>query len=128
MRWRNPTSDADAGHLIALSMTTSGTMSFRTRTRAKGHALAFALLWAKCRGTSIDRSVKMVLTRRHFLSRAAAAGGASLLYEAMTGLGLLAAPAQTRFELSGRISNVRVLILGGGLARLTTADELGQVG
>jgi monoamine oxidase len=70
----------------------------------------------------------MPLTRRHFLSRAAAAGGASLLYEAMTGLGLLAAPAQTRFELSGRVSNVRVLILGGGLAGLTTAYELGKVG
>ena len=36
----------------------------------------------------------MVLTRRHFLTRVAATGGASLvyLYEAMTGLGLLAAP------------------------------------
>ena len=70
----------------------------------------------------------MVLTRRGFLMRAAAAGGASLVYEAMTGLGLLAAPAQTRFELSGRVSNVRVLILGGGLAGLTTAYELGKVG
>jgi monoamine oxidase len=70
----------------------------------------------------------MVLTRRRFLTRAAAAGGASLMYEAMTGLGLLAAPAQTRFELSGNVSNVRVLILGGGLAGLTTAYELGKVG
>jgi monoamine oxidase len=70
----------------------------------------------------------MVLTRRHFLTRAAAAGGASLLYEAMTGLGLLAAPAQTKFELSGKVSNVRVLILGGGLTGLTTAYELGKVG
>jgi len=81
-----------------------------------------------CRGTSVDCSFKMVLTRRRFLVRAAAAGGASLLYEAMTGLGLLAAPSQTRFELSGRVSNVRVLILGGGLAGLTTAYELGKVG
>jgi monoamine oxidase len=70
----------------------------------------------------------MVLTRRHFLTRAAAAGGASLVYEAMTGLGLLAAPAQTKFELSGKVSNVRVLILGGGLSGLTTAYELGKVG
>jgi monoamine oxidase len=70
----------------------------------------------------------MILTRRRFLTRAAAAGGASLVYEAMTGLGLLAAPAQTRFELSGRVSNVRVLILGGGLTGLTTAYELGKVG
>jgi monoamine oxidase len=70
----------------------------------------------------------MVLTRRRFLTRAAAAGGASLVYEAMTGLGLLATPAQTRFDLSGRVSGVRVLILGGGLAGLTVAYELGKVG
>jgi monoamine oxidase len=50
------------------------------------------------------------------------------MYEAMTGLGLLAAPAQTRFELSGKVSNVRVLILGGGLAGLASAHELGKVG
>jgi hypothetical protein len=49
----------------------------------------------------------MVVTRRRFLTRAAAAGGASLVYEAMTGLGLLASPAQARFELSGQVSNVR---------------------
>ena len=70
----------------------------------------------------------MVLTRRHFLTRAAATGGASLLYEAMTGLGLLAAPTQTRFDLSGRVSGVRVLVLGAGLAGLTVAYELGKVG
>ncbi len=70
----------------------------------------------------------MVETRRRFLTRVAAAGGASLVYEAMTGLGLLAAPTQAPFELSGRVSNVRVLILGAGLAGLTTAYELGKVG
>ena len=70
----------------------------------------------------------MVETRRRFLTRVAAAGGASLVYEAMTGLGLLAAPGQAQFELSGRVSNVRVLVLGAGLAGLTTAYELGKVG
>ena len=50
----------------------------------------------------------MNLTRRRFLARVAAAGGASLVYEAMTGLGLLAAPAQAPFELTGRVSGVRV--------------------
>ena len=69
-----------------------------------------------------------MLTRRHFLTRIAAAGGTSLMYEAMTGLNLLAAPAQARFDLSGRVSGVRVLILGGGLAGLTVAYELGKVG
>ena len=70
----------------------------------------------------------MVLTRRGFLLRAAAAGGASLVYEAMTGLGLLAAPTQPRFDLSGRVSGVRVLVLGAGLTGLTVAYELGKVG
>src|ERR671915_637224 len=70
----------------------------------------------------------MVLTRRHFLTHAAAVGGASLVYEAMTGLGLLAVPTQTRFNLAGRVSGVRVLVLGGGLAGLTAAYELGKAG
>jgi monoamine oxidase len=46
----------------------------------------------------------------------------------MTALGLLAAPSQTPFDLSGRVSGVRVLILGGGLAGLTVAYELGKAG
>jgi monoamine oxidase len=70
----------------------------------------------------------MDLTRRQFLSRVAAVGGASLAYEAMTGLGLIAAPSQRPFDLSGRVSGVRVVILGAGLAGMTTAYELGKVG
>ena len=70
----------------------------------------------------------MSLTRRHFLTRVAAAGGASLLYESMTGLGLLAQATQAPFGLQGRVSGTRVLILGGGLAGLTVAYELGKVG
>lgn len=70
----------------------------------------------------------MALTRRRFLKRVAAAGGVSLAYEAMTGLGLLAAPTQAPFNLSGRVSGVRVAILGAGLAGMTVAYELGKVG
>ena len=70
----------------------------------------------------------MPLTRRRFLKRVAAAGGVSLAYEAMTGLGLLAAPSQAPFNLSGRVSGVRVVILGAGLAGMTVAYELGKVG
>jgi monoamine oxidase len=71
----------------------------------------------------------MTLTRRHFLTRVAAGGSVSLAYEAMTGLGLVAAPAQQApFELSGKVSGTRVMILGGGLAGLTVAYELGKVG
>src|SRR5687768_6495834 len=70
----------------------------------------------------------MSLTRRHFLARIGAVGSAPLVYEAMTGLGLLAAPQLNRFELTGRVSGVRVLILGAGIAGLTTAYELGKIG
>ena len=70
----------------------------------------------------------MTHTRRQFLTRVAAAGGASLAYEAMAGLGLLAAPSQTPFNLTGRVSGVRVVILGAGLTGMTLAYELGKVG
>jgi monoamine oxidase len=68
------------------------------------------------------------LTRRHFLTHAAVMGGASLMYEAMTGLGLLASPTQAPFDLSGRVPGIRVLVLGAGLTGLTIAYELGKVG
>jgi monoamine oxidase len=70
----------------------------------------------------------MAQTRRQFLGRIAAAGGAPLVYEAMTGLGLLAVPTQARFELRGQVSGVRVVILGAGLAGLAVAYELGKLG
>ena len=67
-------------------------------------------------------------TRRRFLEGMARTGGVSLVYEAMTGLGFLAAPAQAPFGLSGRVSGVRVVILGAGLTGMTVAYELGKVG
>ena len=69
-----------------------------------------------------------MITRRTFLTRVAAVGGASLTYEAMTALGLLAAPSQASFNLTGRVSGVRVVILGAGLAGMTAAYELGKAG
>jgi hypothetical protein len=59
----------------------------------------------------------MAVTRRRFVTSVAAAGGASLAYEAMAALGLLAAPAQASFNLAGRVPGVRVLILGAGFVR-----------
>ena len=70
----------------------------------------------------------MAVTRRRFLKRVAAAGGGSLAYEAMTALGLLAAPSQTPFNLAGRVTGVRVVILGAGLSGMTAAYELGKAG
>jgi monoamine oxidase len=69
-----------------------------------------------------------MITRRRFLIRVAAVGGASLTYEAMTALGLLAAPSQASFNLTGRVSGVRVVILGAGLSGMTAAYELGKAG
>jgi monoamine oxidase len=70
----------------------------------------------------------MAVTRRRFMTQVGAAGGASLVYEAMTGLGLLAAPSQAPFNLTGRVGGVRVVILGAGLSGMTAAYELGKVG
>jgi monoamine oxidase len=70
----------------------------------------------------------MALTRRRFLEQVAAAGSVSLAYEAMNGLGLLAQPSQVPFDLAGRVSGVRVVVLGAGVAGLTVAYELGKVG
>ena len=69
-----------------------------------------------------------MITRRRFLTRVAAVGGASLTYEAMTALGLLAAPSQAPFNLTGRVKGVRVVILGAGLSGMTAAYELGKAG
>ena len=71
----------------------------------------------------------MALTRRGFLERLAATGGVAMTYEAMTALGLLAAPApQAKFDLQGHGNGTRVAILGAGLAGLSAAYELGKIG
>jgi monoamine oxidase len=69
-----------------------------------------------------------VLTRRHFLERVAATGGASLAYETMSGLGLMAAQPAASFGLRGDGKGVRVVVIGAGLAGLTVAHELGKLG
>src|SRR5262245_3346461 len=79
----------------------------------------------RCTATAADASG---MTRRQLVVRIAAAGGGSLAYEAMTALGLLAAPSQTPFSLAGRVSGVRVVVLGAGVSGLTAAYELGKVG
>jgi monoamine oxidase len=69
------------------------------------------------------------LTRRRFLERFAAAGGAAAAYDAMAALGLLAVPAPSpRFELRGDVHGTRVAVLGAGLAGMAVAYELTKVG
>ncbi len=71
----------------------------------------------------------MPLTRRLFLERLAGTAGVTMTYEAMTALGLLALPTRAAAEtLQGQVSGVQVVILGGGLAGLSTAYELGKLG
>jgi monoamine oxidase len=70
----------------------------------------------------------MSLTRRRFLERIAAAGGATVAYESMTALGVLARPSQAPFELRGQVDGVSVVVLGAGLAGLAIAYELGKRG
>jgi monoamine oxidase len=69
-----------------------------------------------------------MLTRRTFIERLAAVGGASLAYEGMTGLGMLEAAQPAPFGLRGDGKGVRVAVIGGGLAGLTVAYELGKLG
>lgn len=69
-----------------------------------------------------------MLTRRLFIERLAAVGGASLAYEGMTGLGLLEAAQATPFALRGDGKGIKVAIIGAGLSGMTIAYELGKLG
>src|SRR5215470_13373286 len=73
----------------------------------------------------------MPLSRRQFLVRVAQAGGYSATFAAMQSLGLLpepisAAPAMDLPPDAGK--GVKVVILGGGIAGLVSAYELGKAG
>lgn len=72
----------------------------------------------------------MANSRRQFLERLAGTAGAAMTYEAMTALGLLALPAKPAgaFSLQGQGAGVRVLVLGAGLAGMSTAYELRKLG
>jgi monoamine oxidase len=70
-------------------------------------------------------------TRRQFLEGLGTIGSASLVYEAMAGLGLIAVPSpQPAFDLRGssHAPGVRVAVLGAGLAGLAIAYELRKLG
>jgi len=73
---------------------------------------------------------RMAFTRRLFLERIAGTAGAAMTYEAMVALGLVAVPESARaFALQGPApANTEVLILGAGLAGMSTAYELGKLG
>ncbi|MEV0779039.1 flavin monoamine oxidase family protein [Streptomyces sp. NPDC050433] len=76
-------------------------------------------------------------SRRNFLRSVGVAGGAGMLYSAMGALGVAPVPdaraeeyrppRSSDFSLTGQ-SGKKVLILGGGIAGLATAYELGKAG
>ena len=78
----------------------------------------------------------MGLTRREFLEGIAAVGGAGAVLGSMEALGLspvaskaaFAAPARSDFELRGRASGAKVLVLGAGISGLVAAYELEKGG
>ncbi|HEX5503303.1 MAG TPA: NAD(P)-binding protein, partial [Thermomicrobiales bacterium] len=71
------------------------------------------------------------LTRRALLHLIGRAGGAGAAYGALHALGLIPAPvraAPDRPAFTGVGADRRVVILGAGLAGLTAAYELGNLG
>jgi monoamine oxidase len=67
--------------------------------------------------------------RRLFLEMVGRSGGALAALRAMEAIGLAEAPASDdRFALSGRARGQHVVIVGGGVAGLTTAFELAKAG
>jgi monoamine oxidase len=82
------------------------------------------------RGACVALTARMVLTRRLFLERIAGSAGAAMTYEAMAALGLVATPEPARaLALQGAApAGADVLVLGAGLAGMSTAYELGKLG
>ncbi len=74
------------------------------------------------------RAGVLPLTRRGFLEQFGMVGGSALVMSAMRSWDLLAAQAGPKPVLSGRASGTKVVVLGAGIAGLTTAYELGKLG
>jgi monoamine oxidase len=70
-------------------------------------------------------------TRREFLTRVGAAGGYAAAFSTMHALGLMFAPPAKAEDLklpAGSGTGIKVAILGGGIAGLVSAYELGKAG
>jgi len=72
----------------------------------------------------------MAQTRRQFLERLGRGAGAAMTYEAMAAMGMMAVPARSSaaFELRGQAAGTQIVVLGAGLAGMSTAYELIKVG
>ena len=73
----------------------------------------------------------MDLTRRNFLMKVGQAGGYGAAFLTMQHLGLMAVPEANAMPLaieSGSGKGIKVVILGGGIAGLVAAYEMGKAG
>ncbi len=68
------------------------------------------------------------LTRRHFLQSMAALGGSTAVWATLDAWALAKPVHQDLPPLDGEINGVKVIILGGGMAGMTMAYELGRAG
>jgi monoamine oxidase len=83
----------------------------------------------RAHGICPNRKNAMRQTRRQFLNAIGRAGGQSAVYLTMLGLGLLKAPpAYARSPALPKVNNVKIAILGAGVAGLVAAYELGKAG
>ncbi len=70
-----------------------------------------------------------ILSRRDLLAFVGAVAGSAAMYHAMTALGFASeSPYQGRIKLEGDGEGTSVLVLGAGLAGMTTALELRNAG
>ncbi|MET0550971.1 MAG: flavin monoamine oxidase family protein [Xanthomonas sp.] len=75
------------------------------------------------------KGVTQALSRRQLLGRIGLAAGGSMMYQAMTSLGLAAESGyKGPVKLEGRPKGATVLILGAGLAGMTAAYEMRKAG
>src|SRR5579863_7918459 len=80
---------------------------------------------------ALTRPLPRVGSRRDFLTRVGEAGGYAAAFSAMHALGLMFAPPAKAEDLSipvGAGKGIKVAILGGGIAGLVSAYELGKAG
>ncbi len=69
---------------------------------------------------------KSTISRRTFLNRVSVIAGSS--YPAMVGLGMIRKAPNRPFQLQGKGNGTKVIILGAGLAGMTSAYEMNKLG
>ena len=69
---------------------------------------------------------KSTISRRSFLNRVSVLAGSS--YPAMVGLGMIRKAPNHSFQLTGKGNGTKVIILGAGLAGMSSAYEMGKLG